>query len=349
MRSRPVLAVAATVGVLALSAGALVAIRSSGDSAPARPEPLLAAPEPAVAPALSEPPAGQVLRLGVPAPEGVVVTADGTAAVATRDPGRLVIIAAGAGPARVLRTVAVPGAARHLQLAGPDGPVLVPGEDTDILSEVALPDGAVLRQTPVGRQPHDAAPAEGAVVVSDEFGMATSILRDGTRVAVLPGPLQPGGVAGSGSRAAVVDVRGRLTYVYDVRDLSLVAEVPAGAGPTHAVDIGGGVQVVADTDGDALILTRVTGTPAVLATVPLRGEPYGMAYDYTRRRLWIATSADNRLVQVDVTGPAESPVLTPGRSFPTVQQPNSVAVLERTGRVLVAGATPDGTLQVLDP
>ncbi len=332
-----------------LSAVALAGTRGHGADGPVLPTPLLAAPEPAVSPVLTEAPAGRVLRLGVPTPEGVVATADGLAAIATRRPGRLVLVdVSGARPV-LRRTVGVPGAARHLQLVAPGGPVLVPGEDTDTVAEVALPAGTLLRSTRVGRQPHDAAPVGGDVIVSDEFGRATSVLRDGSTIATLPGPLQPGGVAASGDRAAVVDVRGRLSYVYDVAPPRLVARLPAGAGPTHAVDVGGGVLVVADTDGGALVVTRVAGTPAVLATVPAPGKPYGLAFDATRRRLWVALSATNRLQRFDLTGPPEAPTLEARGTVATVRQPNSVAVWPRTGRVVVVGATSTGSVEVIDP
>ena len=38
----------------------------------------------------------------------------------------------------------------------------------------------------------------------------------------------------------------------------------------------------------------------------------------------------------------------PGRTWPTVRQPNDVAVDEATGRVFVAG-TDDDQLQLIDP
>lgn len=79
----------------------------------------------------------------------------GLVAIALRQPNRLVLVNGRSGT--VTRTVAVPGAARHLQLAAPGGPVLVAGEDTDVVAQVTLPDGEVASQTSVGRQPHDAA------------------------------------------------------------------------------------------------------------------------------------------------------------------------------------------------
>lgn len=347
---------ASLLAVAALSAGALAVAAAAPAPPPPRPVPLVAAPEPAAAPAGSAPPAGTVLPLGVPVPEGIVVTQDGLAVAATRDPARLVLVDVSGAPGtqpRVVRTVPVPGAARHLQLAAPAGPLLVPGEDTDTVAVVDLPSGAVRSVAAVGRQPHDAAPVGTGppytAVVSEELGRATAVVRDGALVARLPGPLQPGGVAVSGGRADVVDVRGRLSYVYDVDPPRQVATVPAGAGPTHAVSIGDGVVIVADTAGGTLIVTRLTGAPAVLATVTVGAAPYALAYDGQRRRLWVGLTGSDTLREVAVTGPSDAPVLQPGRSLPTLHQPNSVAVWARTGRVVVAGATPQGTLQVIDP
>ena len=69
------------------------------------------------------PPAGKVVP--VPnGPEGIVVGASGIAAIAVRDPAAIVLVDASTGAMR--RTVPTDGAARHLSLAGPDGPILVP-------------------------------------------------------------------------------------------------------------------------------------------------------------------------------------------------------------------------------
>jgi hypothetical protein len=38
-----------------------------------------------------------------------------------------------------------------------------------------------------------------------------------------------------------------------------------------------------------------------------------------------------------------------GSSFPTVQQPNSLAVVPSTGAVVVVGATKPGTVEVIGP
>ena len=60
----------------------------------------------------------------------------------------------------------------------------------------------------------------------------------------------------------------------------------------------------------------------------------------TRDRLWVTLTARNELSEIALG--AEPRVL---RTFPTVQQPNSVAATD--GRVLVASRS-DGTLQLIN-
>lgn len=302
----------------------------------------------------SNPPAGMLVTLPGGGPEGVVADpVTGVVAVALRQPARLALV--DAKTARITKVVPVPGAARHLQLAGPGGPVLVPGEDTDVVSRVDLRTGEVGTTTKVGRQPHDAAATgDGRVFVADELGGSASVVNgDGTNGPRVPGPVQPGGVAVAGARVGVVDVRGAQLFVYDAAKAQSLARLPAGDGPTHAVPDGtggpdnGGI-VVADTRGGALLFFRLGPAPAMERRVPLANSPYGLAFDATRRRLWVTLTATNQLVGFDLSGAAATPPTDPFVTLPTVRQPNSVAVDPASGRVFVAGAT-DATLQVIDP
>ena len=130
-----------------LAIGLLVAGCSSnaGSSAPATtPVPAhvttpAAEPAPAGAPAV--PPAGKVVPIGN-APEGIVIGKSGIGAVAVRNPDGVELIDAATGAVR--QTVPTDGAARHLSLAGPDGPVLVPLEGSNELCELDLVDGRVI-------------------------------------------------------------------------------------------------------------------------------------------------------------------------------------------------------------
>lgn len=302
-------------------------------------------PEPARAPALTRVPAGTV-RPMPGAPEGLAVDdADGLLAVGLRRADGLALVSVLTG--RVRRVVRLPGAPRHLQLAGPRGPVLVPAEQVGRLFQVALPGGQVVADTKVGRQPHDAAAAGPVVFVGNEYSNTVSLVRDGRQIAVEPAPLQPGGVAAArdGSSVVVVGVRGRRIEAYTPGGRPL-GTAPVGVGPTHVRSAPGGLFYVADTEGDAVISFRVTATgPRQAGWVRTRCcAPYGIAVDGRRSVLYVTLTASNLLESFRISGGS----LVPSRTWPTVRQPNDVAVDEATGRVFVAG-TANNQLQLIDP
>jgi DNA-binding beta-propeller fold protein YncE len=280
------------------------------------------------------------------APEGLAVDdRDGLLAVGLRDPDGVALVSVRTG--RVRKVVRLPGAPRHLQLAGPAGPVLAPAEQAGRLFQVALPGGTVVADTRVGRQPHDAAAAGSMVFVGNEYSDTVSLVRGGRQVAVEPAPRQPGGVAAArdGSAVVVVGVRGRRIEAY-APDGRPLGTAPVGVGPTHVRAAPNGLFYVADTEGDAVIVFRVTAQgPRQVGSI--RTEccaPYGIAIDGRRNLVYVTLTASNRLESFRISGTA----LVPGRTWPTVRQPNDVAVDEATGRVFVAG-THDGQLQLIEP
>ncbi len=301
-------------------------------------EQLPPAAEPAHSPPLAERPAGRVVPVGHK-PEGLAYdTISGLLAVGLTKPDRLALVNGRTG--RVVRRVPLPGAPRHLQLAGPGGPVLVPTEQADTLVEVALPSGRA-RAIRVGRQPHDAAYANGRGFVADELGGTVSVVARGRRVKTLPAPLQPGGVAATTDErlVGVVGVRERALRLYDTRTLRAGQKVDVGVGPTHVV-AGQNRFFVVDTRGEGLLELRVLPRLRVHRRIQLGGTPYGIAVDQERSRLWVTLTARNRVAEL-----TDRHVL---RSFPTVRQPNSVAVDPLSGRVFVASRK-DGTLEIIDP
>jgi hypothetical protein len=301
-------------------------------------EELPPAPEPARSPAVEERPAGRVVELGTK-PEGLVLdTRTGLLAAGLTNPDRLALV--DARTLRVVRRVRLPESPRHLQLAGPGGPVLVPAERADALVEVSLPDGR-LCTTRVGRFPHDAARARRRTWVGDELGDTVSVVERGRRVKVLDAPVQPGGVAATTDRAVVgvVGVRQRVLRLYDARRLRPLGEADVGVGPTHVV-AGRSRFFVVDTRGNGLLEVRTRPEPVVHRRTHLAGSPYGVALDRRRGRFWVTLTARNRVAEL-----TDRRLL---RTFPTVRQPNSVAVDRRSGRVFVASRA-DGTLQAFDP
>lgn len=340
--------------VCLLTIGLLVAGCSSDTGSPApttTPVPVRAAKppaEPAPAGTAAVPPAGKVVPIGN-APEGIVVAESGIGAVAVRNPDGVALIDAISGAVR--QTIPTDGAARHLSLAGPDGPVLVPLEGSNQLCELNLAEGRITSATTgVGRQPHDAAQtAGGTIVVTNERGGGVLFVRAGTVVASLPaGPTQPGGVAAVGDYAAVADVQGNGVWVYDGSTHQQVAQGPVGMKLTHAVAVSGDAAAFADTDGGAVFIEHINPQLAQVAKIDAPGKPYGLAFDAARRRLYVTLTASNLMRMIDISDAAKPRVLG---DLPTVQQPNSVAVDPRSGAVLVTGSDPDGGsgLQVVTP
>jgi YD repeat-containing protein len=294
------------------------------------------------------PPVGKVVPIGN-APEGIVIGTSGVGAVAVRGPDGVEFFDASTGAVR--QTLPTAGAARHLEMAGPDGPVIVPLEQTNELSEVSLADGKVLwTATGVGRQPHDAVrTSSGTLVVTNELGGGVVFVKDGEVTGSLPaGPFQPGGVAAVGNYAAVADVQGNGVWVYDGTTRQQVAQAPVGKKLTHAVGLTDQLAAFADTDGGAVLIERVDPALAQIARIDAPGNPYGLAYDAQRHRLFITLTASNVLRVVDLTDPTAPRTLG---DLPTVQQANSVAVDPRSGGVVVTGSDPDGSssLQLISP
>ena len=279
-------------------------------------------------------------------PEGLAADdPGGILAVGLRRPDAVALVDVTTG--RVRKIVRLPGAPRHLQLAGPAGPVLVPAEQADQLIQLALPSGKVVADTHVGHQPHDAAAAGPVVFVGNEYSNTVSLVRGGKQIAVEPAPLQPGGVAAArdGSAVVVVGVRGRRIEAY-APDGRPLGTAPVGVGPTHVRAAPNGLFYVADTQGDALIAFRVTAEgPHQVGSV--RTEcctPYGIAIDGRRGVVYVTLTATNRLESFRISGNG----LVSDRNWPTVRQPNDVAVDEATGQVFVAG-TDDNQLQLIAP
>jgi DNA-binding beta-propeller fold protein YncE len=301
------------------------------------------AAEPARSPHQDRVPAGRTIPLPTP-PEGVVADpVTGLVAVGLRQPDEVALVDGRAG--RLVRRVAVPESPRHLQLERPGGPVLVPSERADRLATVALPSARV-RSVRVGSYPHDATAAGGRVFVGDEHGHTVTVLEDGHVVGRFPVALQPGGLfpVEGGRQVAVVSVRERVVETYDTRTLERVGRASVGVGPTHVVSNGRRMLYVADTAGDGLVVLHTRPKLEVTRRVAFPGgAPYGIAYDGRRDRLWVTLTGTNEVAEL-------SAGTRPGvlRRFPAAQQPDTVAVDTRTGRVFVTGLA-DQVRQLFDP
>ncbi len=326
---------AATVSTVCLAACASSGTGATSSAAQRMPP----AAEPAVSPPLTTAPAGLVFSVG-PHAEGIAVD-PATATVAVGDSAGAVLFDENG---QVLHRVNLPAGPRHIASEGHGGPLLIPAEGADELAFVDPRTGQVEGVVRTGRRPHDIAVADGKVFIGNELGNSVTVVQGDKVVATRPVVTQPGGLAAIGQAIAVVGVRARLLELLDARTLRPIAEVPARTGPSHVASYGADLYVV-DTGGGALL--SYATTPRLHQTARLAlpgGSPLGMAVDPSRRRLWVTLTGDNTLVEFDLSTPVPRRVA----AFPTVRQPDSVAVDPNTGTVVVAGEAA-GVLQILHP
>ncbi len=316
-----------------VSVGLLTACGSSSHPAPTpSATKKLGAAEPADSPTGTAAAAGTAPVLGR-SPEGIVYDAQtATLVVAVEKPARLLLL--DPNTLAVRATVALPGSVRHLQLAAPGGPVIVPVESANELLQVSLPGGVITATTPVGHQPHDASAVDGGlIVVGNEFSQSLSIIQNGVVVRTATGVKQPGGVIDAGSEAVVVDVGDFTVSTYDPQTGTRTAVLPAGAGPTHGVITAQREVVVADTRGNAVLTYSLDPLRAV-GRLALPGTPYGMAVDASTDTVWVTLTALNQVVGLDVSGPNPRVIAR----YDTVEQPNTVAVEPGSHTIWITGS-----------
>ena len=239
----------------------------------------------------------------------------------------------------------LPGHLRHLQLAAPGGPVLVPDENSNQVLTIALPKGTVVGRIATGMSPHDATiAANGTIFAANEAGRSVAAVRGGKVVREFSDVAQPAGLAAVGNRIGLVDVAQDSLHIYDADRLAGVVRLPAGRGPTHVIaDRHGHLQVI-DTRGNAVLSYQLGQHPVQTSALTLPGTPYGVAYDQARDMLWVTLTARNEVVGIDLAG--EHPRVV--HRIPAVRQPNTVAVDSTTGRVWITG-THDHEVQYVDP
>jgi hypothetical protein len=147
-------------------------------------------------------------------------------------------------------------------------------------------------------------------------------------------------VVDEGRAVAALSPRARELAVYDGR--RLIGRAPAGVGPTHVAAGRGRLIYVVDTVGNGLLVYELRPRLHLTRRLPILGSPYGIASDTVNQRLWVTTTATNRLVEL---ADGARPHRLAG--FPAVRQPDAVRVDPVRHRVYVTGRA-DGVVQILD-
>lgn len=295
----------------------------------------------------SDPVAATAARSPAPTatPAGRVVPAGAATAVAIA--GRTLAIATDGGLAlydlddlaAAPRAVPLPGPAETLS---PDGDALIAAVPSkDVLVRVD-PTGATTEQ-PVAGAPADAAKRGDGSLVALRGAKGVAVLDgQGVTATLSGGLLSADQVFASGDQAAVLDRLRNAVFRLDFADGDIEEGLRAGEGATNGVVDRFGRVLVVDTRGNALLAFGMD--PLLLRQrYPVAGSPYGIAYDAERDLAWVTLTATNEVVGFDVAGgePEER------YRFPTVGQPNSVAV-DPAGGVVVASAS-GGGVQVIEP
>jgi DNA-binding beta-propeller fold protein YncE len=202
--------------------------------------------------------------------------------------------------------------------------------------------GAADEVTSFRGRPVSATTYDGRTLVALRDERAVAVVKDDRVQRVISGDLMSADqVLSTGRNAVVLDRLRNAVFQLDVPAGDLDQGLRAGQGATNAVTDRFGRVLVTDTRGGALLAFSVD--PLLLRqNYPVAGAPYGIAYDRERDIAWVTLTRTNEVVGYDVAGEQPKEMYR----FPTVSQPNTVAVDPSSGRVIVASGTGDG-IQVI--
>ncbi|MFD4367448.1 YncE family protein [Rhodococcus sp. NPDC058521] len=127
----------------------------------------------------------------------------------------------------------------------------------------------------------------------------------------------------------------------DIDGESLGAALRAGEGAHSLATDSFGRILVTDTPGDEL-LVYTTDSLTLRQRFPVGPAPVGVAFDETTGTVWVTLSGTNEVVGFELS----SGVGVETARFPTVRQPNSIAVDSGTGVVFVGSAAGEGLQRI---
>jgi hypothetical protein len=164
---------------------------------------------------------------------------------------------------------------------------------------------------------------------------------EGTESQVIDGLTSVDALAVVGESLTALD-RGQTSVTeVDIPKSSLGAALRAGEGATQLTTDHFGRILVTDTAGDEL-LAYTTDTLMLRQRFPAGDAPYGVAYDDETNRAWVTSTGTNEVVAYDLA----SGVGVETARYPTVRQPNSIAVDTVSGDLLIGSGTGDGLQQI---
>ncbi|WP_280235922.1 hypothetical protein [Nocardia cyriacigeorgica] len=294
----------------------------------------------AVAPEQSATPAGTVLPLAQPV--GALLSEAKTgrlAALDARGDTAALYLIDPANPAPEAGTTVTLPAPGATVAQGAPGEVLIPSTDRVVRVDVTtgahteIPIDGDARSVRLG--------ADGGLIVGTADGRVLWLDAQGRMSDSVDGLISADALAVADGRVAVLDRHQTSITEIDPAEDHLGLALRTGDGATNMIGDRFGRIVVTDTAGGELLV--YTTAPLVLhQRFPVRSSPYALAYDQRSDTVWVTCTQSNEVVGFDLSTGIPEEV---GR-YPTVGQPNSVTVDERSGDLFVGSATGDGLQRI---
>jgi outer membrane murein-binding lipoprotein Lpp len=318
--------------VVVLSASASLLVAGCSNDSKSDDLPTIPAAVAAQSPATSTAPAGTVQQLGVSVAAMVNDTSTGVLALLSGD-GKVLLN----DPAGPPRTVDVAGASSIA--AGKPGEVLVTVDNAVVRVDVKT---GTTSEVKVDGMPQTVARlADDRLAVGFADGKTSIIDPNSGSAQQITGLVSVDALAVTGESLSALDRRQTSLTDLDLEDGKTGLALRAGDGATNlATDHFGRILVTDTTDGELLVFTSA---PLVLRQrYPVGSSPYAVVYDDRAEIAWVTLTGSNEVVGFDLaTGiPVEV------KRYPTVRQPNSVAVDSSTGTLFVGSATGDGLQRI---
>lgn len=333
-RSRPMITRMSVVGLV------VVTIVTAGCSANTDPEQLnTREPETAaVSPELSAVPAGDVAAErfgGATAVESIAIEPSTRIAAVLTDDGTSLLLSAldGNSEPRTVRlsspgTSVSPGRDGELLVSASDGVEVIDASSGNVTT-LSVDGGAV--SATVWENGYAAGTPTGTVVILGS---------DGESTAMIAGQASVDALVPAGRDLISLDTKQTSVTAVNVGAERLGAALRAGEGATRMTGCADGAIPVADTADDELLI--FTGDDLIMRQrFPVAGAPYALACD-DAGTVWVTTTATNEVLGFDIS--SGMPVET--SRFPTVRQPDSLAVDSQTGTIFVGSKT-GGGVQVI--
>ncbi len=321
----------ALVGVTTLALLAGCSSGSNSDNLPTR-DPAVAA----VSPAGTTLPAGDIV--GLANPVGALLVEASTGQIAALESGSTLALfdPATLTPNGTPRTVSLPAPGASLAQGKP-GELLIPTPDRIIRVDIAT---ATLTELPVDGDARSVQRRDdGTLLVGTADGKVRTLDPEGKLVRTVDGLASADALAVTEDHVAVLDRRQTSVTEIDLGKKNLGLALRAGDGATNMIADRFGRIIVTDTDGGELLVFSA-GPLLLRQRFPVNSSPYALAYDQRSDTVWVTCTQSNEVVGFDLSTGIPTEV---GR-YPTVRQPNSVTIDQRTGDMFV-GSAADGGLQ----